>query len=70
MARKQDLRCKCPWCGCRVIVRDYANRYPDKLCICRKSECIEKEANRLEAWYHENGATLLSAPPEIDVRRV
>lgn len=51
MAAKQNLKLQCPWCSCQVVVKDYRNRYPDSLCICRKSQCLAKEAHYLEAWY-------------------
>ena len=51
MAAKQNLKLRCPWCGCQVAVQDYRNRYPDGLCICRKSQCLVKEAHHLDTWW-------------------
>lgn len=62
MARgKVDIRCKCPYCGAVVVVHDYLSRWPERVCICRRATCQEKEAARAagEVVHYEarDGAT-------------
>ena len=39
MAKKQDLRLKCPECGAVVKVHDYASRWTEGLCLCHRQAC-------------------------------
>ena len=65
MARKVDLNCTCPHCGCAVVVHDYKSRYPDRLCICNRRECLEAEDARFARWWAEHREEVMSPPPVI-----